>query len=228
LEIRKKAGLKKKLYLLLIVAVAALVAAIVFFALLFHKPSYYKPLNLSGSREISVYLTNKLLPELYNGLQLQEPFELVVTQSGINDIIARFKWPQEFGGVEFSSPMLCFSADTVVLMGTVSLDGTELVATVMAEPKLDAEGLLNMNVVSVKFGAVDISPLAAVLAKRICQQRYEDKNLDTQNLWNKMVISLLNGRPFEPAFKLEDKKVRVDKIKIEQKKLTIHLVPVPD
>lgn len=228
MEVYKKAKFKKKLYLLLIVLAAASAVVIVIFALLFHKPSYYKPLDYSNSREISVYLTNQLLPDFYNGVQLQEPFELVVTQIGINDIVARLKWPQKLDGIAFSAPMVFFAQDTVVLMGTVFMEGAEFVGTITAQPQLDAEGLLNLNVVSVKIGAVDITPLAGVVAKRICRQRYEDSNLDKKNLWNKMIISLLNGQPFEPVFEIGDKKVRAEKIAIEQKKLTIRLVPVFD
>jgi hypothetical protein len=39
---------------------------------------------------------------------------------------------------------------------------------------------------------------------------------------------LLDGKPFRPVFKIVDKKVRVEKITIEQKKLTIRFVPVFD
>jgi uncharacterized protein YpmS len=228
LEVRKKAGFKKKLYVLLIVSVAILVAAIVFFALLFHKPSYYKPLDLSGSKEVSIYLTHELGPELYNGAQLQEPFDLVVTQEGINDVIARYKWPQQLDGVAFSAPMVFFADDTVVLMGTVLMNGAEFVATITAKPGIDNEGLMNFNVASVKMGAVDITPLAAVLAQKIFRQRYADKVINTKDLRAKIEASLLNGEPFEPVFNIIDKKVRVEKITIEQKKLTICWVPVFD
>jgi len=43
-----------------------------------------------------------------------------------------------------------------------------------------------------------------------------------------MTASLLNGEPFEPVFKIEDKKVRLEKMTIKQKKLTIRLIPVFD
>jgi uncharacterized protein YpmS len=228
LKIHKKTGFKKKLYLPLIVLAAASAAVIIVFALLLHRPSFYKPLHFTNNKEVSVYLTHQLLPELYNGAQLQKPFELVVTQSGINDIVARFKWPQRFGDISFSAPMVFFEPASIVLMGTVSLEGAEFVVTVTAEPKLDAKGLLNLNVASVKIGAVDITPLAGVLAKRICQQRLADKGIDTKDLWAKIEASLLNGKAFEPVFKVENKKVRVEKIKIEREKLTIRLVPVFD
>ena len=228
MEIHKKAGFKKKLYLLLIILAAASAAVIIVFAMLFHKPSYYKPLDFTGSKEESVYLTHQLGPELYNGAQMQEPFELVVTQSGINDIVARREWPQEFGSVRISAPMVFFAPDSIVLMGTVFMEGAEFVGTVVAEPRLDAEGLLNLQVVSVKMGAVDITPLAKVLAERICQQQFADANIGAEDVQAQVAASLLDGKPFKPVFEIEDKKVRVDKITIEQKKLTIRLVPVFD
>jgi uncharacterized protein YpmS len=228
LKIHKKTRFKKKLYFILIVSAFVSAVVIIVFALLFHRPAYYQPLDLTGSKEESVYLTHELGPELYNGAQMQEPFDLVITQEGINDVIARRKWPQVFGSIRFSAPMVFFVPDSIVLMGIVSLNGAEFVVTIIAEPNIDSEGLLNLQVVRVKIGAVDITPLAGVLARRICQQRFANKGFDTKDLWNKMIVSAVNGQPFEPVFKVEDKKVRMEKIKIEQKKLTIWLVPVFD
>jgi hypothetical protein len=228
LKAHKKAEFRKKLYSLLIVFGVVSAVVIVVFALLLHRPAYYKPLDFADSKEVSLYLTNELLPELYNGAQLQEPFNLVVTQSGINDIVARFEWSKEFGSIRFSAPMVFFAPDSIVLMGTVFLEGAEFVGTVVAEPGLDTEGLLNLQVVSVKIGAVDITPLARVLAKRIGQQQFAAANIGAEDLWAQAAASLLDGEPFKPVFKIEDKKVRVEKITIEQKKLTIRLVPVFD
>jgi len=228
LKAHKKAEFRKKLYSLLIVFGVVSAVVIVVIALLLHRPAYYKPLDFANSKEVSLYLTNELLPELYNGAQLQEPFNLVVTQSGINDIVARFEWPKEFGGIRVSAPMVFFSPDSIVLMGTVFLEGAEFVGTVVAEPGLDTEGLLNLQVVSVKIGAVDITPLARVLARRICQQQFAAAGISAEDVQAQVAASLLDGEPFKPVFKIEDKKVRVEKITIEQKKLTIRLVPVFD
>jgi hypothetical protein len=209
-----------------LVVISAIV--VIVFALLLHRPAYYKPLDFAGSKEVSLYLTHQLLPELYNGAQLQEPFNLVVTQSGINDVVARFEWPKEFGSIRFSAPMVFFVPDSIVLMGTMFMEGAEFVGTIVAEPTLDAEGLLSLQVVSVKIGAVDITPLARVLARRICQQQFAAANIGAEDVQAQVAASLLDGEPFKPVFKIEDKKVRVEKITIEQKKLTIHLVPVFD
>jgi hypothetical protein len=214
--------------LVLIVLAAALAVIIVFLALLLHKPAYYQPLESAADKEVSLYLTNELLPQLYNGAQLQEPFDLVVTQRGINDIVAHSKWPQEFGSVKISAPMVFFSPGSIVLVGPVVMEGAELVATIVAEPTIDTDGLLNLQGASVSFGAVDITPLARVLARRICQQQFAAYGIGAEDVQAQMAASLLDGVPFEPVFKIEDKKVRVEKITIEPKKLTIHFVPAHD
>jgi predicted DsbA family dithiol-disulfide isomerase len=113
-------------------------------------------------------------------------------------------------------------------MATVVMDGAEFVGTVVAEPRIDAEGLLNLQVASVKMGAVDITPLAMVLARRISRQQFADADISAEDVQAQVAASLLDGKPFKPVFEIEDKKVRVDKITIEQKKLTIRLVPVFD
>jgi hypothetical protein len=228
LKVGQKAKFKKKVYLLLIVLAVVSAIVIAVFAMLLHKPSSYKPLDLAHSKEVSPYLTHEFLPELYNGAQLQEPFDLFVTQMGINDIVARFDWPKEFGSISFSAPMVLFVPERIMLMGIVSLKGAEFVATVVAEPSLNAEGLLNLQVVSVKIGAVDITPLAAVLARRIYQRQFAAKGIDAEDLRAQVVSSLLNGQPFDPVFKIEDKRVRLEKITLEQEKLTIRLAPVFD
>jgi uncharacterized protein YpmS len=228
LEIHKKAWFKKKVRLLLIFLAVVLVVAIVFFALLLHRPAYYKPLDFAGGREVSLYLTNQLLPEFYNGLQLREPFELVVTQSGINDIVARFDWPQKFGNVKISSPMVFFAPSSVVVMATVVMDGPKLVGTIVAEPSIDADGFLNLHVTSVQFGAVDVTPFARILARGICQQRFAEIGIGEDDIQTQIAASLLDDKPFKPVFKIEGKKVRVEKITIEQKKLTIRFAPVFD
>jgi len=233
LEIRKKTKFKKIARLGLIISAVILLAASLFFVMLLHRPALYKPLNYTGNPQISFYLTHDLLPALYNGSQLQEPFDLVVTQAGINDIVARFDWPQRFDAVSISAPVVFFSKASIVLMAAVSFDGTEFVATVVAAPAIDAKGLLNLRTTSVKIGAVDITPLATLLAKRIYKRSVVSgvepkQSADADDFWTRAVGSLVDGRPFEPVFKLDDKKVRVDKITLEQKKLTIHFIPVFD
>jgi len=231
LKVRKKRKFKKRYWLLLDLALA-----IIILALLFYKPARYRPPNTvpadNKQEEISPYLTNELLPQLYNSAQRDEPFDLDINQKGINETIARFKWPRESDGVILSAPTVFFVPDSIVLMGTASIKGAELVVTVVAKPRLDEEGLLQLQVDKVKIGAMNITPIAKLLAKRMYTERIAGVPIDIEDLRTKIAASLLNEEPFEPIldvrdiFEDVDKKLRVEKITIIQKKLTIRLVPV--
>jgi len=230
LKTRKKRKFKKRYWLLIDLALAIIVLA-----LLFYKPSRYRPpdnVPVSNNQDqLSPYLTNVLLPQLYNGAQRDEPFDLDIDQKGINETIARYQWPRESNGVILSAPAVFFVPDCIVFMGTASIKGAELAVTVVAKPRLDEKGLLHLHVDKVKIGAMNITPIARLMAKRMYTQRLATIPVDTENLRAKIAASLLNGEPFEPVINVKDifddvdKKVRVEKITIAQKKLTIRLVP---
>jgi len=225
LKNRKKRRFKKRYWLL-----AGPVVVILILVLFLHRPARYEPPDMAvvGDRQGQVrpYLTHELLPRLYNGAQRDEPFELVVTQKGINDAIAQAKWPRQTNSLIFSAPMVLFIADGIVLMTTVAVGAAELVITIELAPILDRQGLLNLNVVKVKAGAVNITPFARVLARRTYSERPGNSDINTEDLAERIARSLLDGQPFEPVFEIDNKKVRIERITFEREKLTIYLVPI--
>jgi uncharacterized protein YpmS len=225
LKIRKKTRFKKIIIWLLIdLAVAAVV-----FVLLIHRPGRYDPVDFNSLNheqgQVSPYLTHELSPNLYNNSQRGEPFDLVITQSGINEIVAGLGWPKYSEGVMLYAPAVLFVPGSVVLMGTANIKGVEVIITIELQPKIDEQRLLNVNVVKVKIGAVNITPLARMISKKMYTERLASMPVDTEALQTKIVGSLLNEEPFEPVFTVEDNKVRIEKITINQEKLTAHLVP---
>jgi hypothetical protein len=226
LKLRKKKRLKKLAYWLVI----DLLVAAVIFALLLYKPSWYQPAVFNGGSyergAVSPYLTHELLPKIHHDAQLGKPFDLVITQQGINEIVAWSGWPKESEGVIFTSPAVLFIPENIVLMGTAVVKGVDFIVTIMVEPKIDEQNLLNLNVVKVKIGAVNITPLAIMLAKKSYEQRLTNIPEDIKNEWQtKIVASLLNNESFEPVFKVEDIKVHVESITIKEKHLILRLIP---
>ena len=224
LENRKKTKFKR-LYCLF----AGLAAVILLFALLLlYEPAVFNPPNTIDDNQVSPYLTHVLSPQLYNGVQRAEPFDLIITEDGINDVITRCGWPRQTGGITFSVPVVFFVPDAIVLMGQVSVGGAEFVVTVVSKPCLNEADLLNLRVARVKLGAVNITPLARVIARRIYLQQVVGSGSDAETLSARIAASLLDGEPFEPVFEIDDKKVRIRKLTITQGKLTVYLVPVMD
>jgi len=223
LKNRKKARLIKLVrWLLVDLAVAAIV-----FAVLLYRPGRYKPADSENYRtgEVSPYLTNELSPAVYNGAQRAKPYDVIITQDGLNDIIARGNWPMESEGILLYAPAALFVPGRLVLMGTADAKGVEFVVTIELEPTIDEEGLLNLQVAKVKVGAMNITPLAKIIAKKMYMQRMSGLEVDTKALQTQIVASLLTDEPFDPVFSIDDKKVRIEKITIENEKLLAHLVP---
>jgi len=225
LKIHKKTR-RKKLVMWLLVDLA--VAAVVF-ALLVYRPGRYDPSDFDSydleNGQVSPYLTHELSPQVYNNSQRGEPFDVVITQSGVNEIVAGLGWPKFSEGIMLYAPAVLFVPGSIVLMITADVKGLELIITIVLEPKIDERKLLNLHVAKVKVGAVNITPLARMMAKKMYNERLAVLPVDTEALQTKIVASLLNEEAFEPVFSVEDNKVRVEKITINKEKLTACLVP---
>jgi len=226
LETQKKKKYKKLLCWL----VVDLTVAVIVFALLLYKPGRYNPIDADDNydpRQVSPYLTHELVPEIYNLAQLGEPFEVVVTQKGINEVVAWSNWPIESEGVMFYDPAVLLVPGSVVFMGTADIKGAQFIITIELEPKINQERLLNLQITKVKVGAMNITPLAKMIAKKMYTDRLANVPVDTEDLRTKIAGALLNEETFEPVFDVEDKKVRLDKIAVEEGKLILRLIPAP-
>ena len=228
MEAPKKKSRLKKLACWLLVDLAV---AVVVIALLLHRPGRYDPVDYdSGSKQrgqVSTYLTHELSTQLYNGAQLGEPFELVVTQKGTNEIVAGWGWPKVSEEVMLYAPAVLFVPGAIVLMGTANIKGVELVVTIVLQPKIDEQGLLNLQVEKIKIGAMNITPLAKMMAKKMYAEQLAAMpvDIDTESWQAKITASLLDDKPFEPVFKVDDRKVRIEKITIHEEKLIARMVP---
>jgi uncharacterized protein YpmS len=226
LKISKKTRAKRLVRWLIIDFIVA--AAI--FGLLKYRPGRYKPLDPDfghyESGQVSPYLTHQLSPQFYDGLQSRKPFDLVVVQDGVNDIISRANWPVESEGILLYAPAALLTPDAVVLMGTADVKGVEFVITIEIGPKIDEKGLLNLHVIKVKIGAMNITPLAKTIAKKMYMEKISALDVDEQAIQTKIAASLLNDEPFEPVFEIDGKTVQIEKIAMNQGQLTIHFVSV--
>jgi len=224
LKSRKKPKLKKLCY-----SLAALAATLILLVLLLlHTPKGFEQPNPISDGKVSRYLTHVLAPQFYNGVQRQQPFELVITQAAVNDILARFQWPKQFNSLTISTPQVFFVPDNIVLMTTASFHDLNFVVTVVAAPALDGDGLLRLSIKKVKVGAVRMTFITRKIAKRIYKNKLAGTPLETGDIWAQLTASLLDSHLFEPVFSAEDKKVRAESIKISPANLTVNFTPATD
>jgi hypothetical protein len=218
---RKRHALK----LALLIVAGLIVASTIIVLLLLHKPSSYEPPQTIEDRQVSKYLTHVISQDLYNGAQTGEPFDLLITEEGIGDIVARSGWPKQVGEASFATPEVKFEPDNILLRGMVNLDTVELFVVIEGTGRIDEQGLLHLNVTKVKIGAVSVTIIAKLLAAAIYNNEATRRQLEEDDWRAKIMAALLLDRPFEPVFEIEQIKVRIDNVRIEAGKITIHLVP---
>ena len=215
---------KKKTLRLLCISLGAAVVVVILAVVMFtHTPGHYRPAQPTNANEVSPYLTHQLAPDFHNYIQLNEPFEIVVTQYGLNDIIARGQWPIKLDNVTFAKPAVVFVPDTILLMGTVDYLGLPIVVTIILKPQLGPTGLLSANLQQVRAGALNITFFAKVLAARVIA--YQIKEGHSEHWLKCLSPALLSNEPFEPIFPAYGKHIRLTKAEISTAKLTLSFTP---
>ncbi len=213
------------LKLILLTTVSLIITLTITAVLLLHKPSDYEPPQTIEDRQVSKYLTHVISQDLYNGAQAGEPFDLIVTEEGIGDVIARSGWPKQVGEALFTIPEVKFQPDSIIIRGLVNIDKVELFVVIKGTSYIDEQGLLYLNVTRIKIGAVSVTTVAKIVAGAIYDNESTRRQLDQDDWRARIMTALLLDEPFEPVFEIEDAKVRIDNVKIETGKLTIHFVP---
>jgi hypothetical protein len=218
----KKRNSRKKRYIAITFAVCA-AAVIMGWAVIRLSPRAYPPPAAVDPDEVSPYLTHRLGPDFFNQVQFNEPFELLVEQHGLNDILSRGVWPRHFGDVAVSTPVVLFEKGTVYLMSRIGYFGFSAVLTLTARPVMDAQGRLNMNIQSVRLGLLPITSLAA----RVAAKAVEDSAAELGE-WPELeapVRAIIANASFEPVFYFDKQRIWVQGFTLEAGQLRLRLAP---
>ena len=211
---------------IILILISWFLIPVVLAILLLYKPTGSQPAEMvENQEEVSSYLTHILLPEFYNGAQRQEPFELVIRQEGINEAITQGKWPKKAENITFLTPRVFFEPEQIRLIGTVVMKSVEFVLTIAGKFVIDEEGLLNLNVDTIKVGAINVTPVARMVAEKMYAEKLEESGVNANDLGTKVAGSLFSNIGFEPVFKVGEAKIRAEKITVSNKKLVINFIP---
>lgn len=205
-------------------AAVVVVSAAVGLILAAYQPGRYQPRMPENPEIVSPYLTHRLGPDFYNQVQLDEPFELIVDQAGLNDIFSRLEWPMALDGVSVAMPTVHFGPGRITAMARMDFGGLSAVVTVLIRPALDEAGLLNLNIESVRLGALPVTPLAKALAEQLAREYLpEEEGWDAER---QMVNAILSNRSFEPVVPVDQYTVRLEGLSIEKGRVRLRLAPV--
>jgi uncharacterized protein YpmS len=218
------AGKKTKvLYIVCAVIAGIFVLLVCVVFMLTAVPRHYQPHQPENSNEVSQYLTNYLAPQIHNKSQLDEPFEIVVTEQGLNDIIARGQWPIKLNGMTASDPAVVLSANQIALMATVKYGRMWSVVTIVLSPAVNETGLLYLNLRNIKAGSVGITAFAKQLIRKITAA-YTGK-VDGNTWADDMTAVLLEDKAIDPVFAAYDNHIRLTDIDISNGEAVLHFTP---
>lgn len=188
-----------------------------------YKPTAYKPLQPVKPEQVSLYLTHELGPDFFNRVQQDTPFELIVEQQGLNDIISRLDWIQQLGPLSLQQPAIIFENRSILLMGTLQYKGLSSVLSIVAYPTMDANQQICMNIQSVRLGMMPVTTLVAHLSQQVFDANRDGFKDDPEV--EKIVQSIIRNEPFDPVFRISDRRVRITHFTIENNVLKLTLLP---
>ncbi len=220
---------KKWLYLLAIAVLAALIVLSLFAIMLTHRHSGYSVPAVENPNEVSPYLTHELAPQFWDGIQKGGPFEIIVDEAGLNNIISRDSavsggWPVSFDYVNVYAPTVKFLPGKINAVAKVAVDGIKIYVDVYLKAEVLSEGKMRVEIESVKAGAVNITGFAVSIIRDVFEKRFKDSS-GTDGM-DEIIYAILENRPFEPAFALGEQKLRVYKADLAQSKLVIGFMPI--
>lgn len=221
----KKNKFKKYLLPAVTIALTLLVITLVLTA---YKPGRYAPVRIADQNQVSPYLTHQLMPEIYNNAQLDKPFEVVITQQGLNDIVARLPQPIRLHNITLADPQVVLMREQIILMAAVRAKPIDFFVTVELNPKINEQGLLNLHVNSVKLGAVNVTAIARLIGDKAYSNWLTTTGTEPNNFAAQLCRSLLKNEPFEPVFTTSGRQLLLSKIVVEPKGITAQLSPVPN
>ncbi len=225
----RKSRLKIVLLTVLAVLALAIISVVVaFFSLLSNSGEYVLPEN-SDSNEVSPYLTHYLAPEFWNTVQKDEPFEIVVSQDGLNDVISRDSivdggWPVEYNFIRVYAPQMKFETDQITILGKAVYNEMEVYLKALGSAKLTEEGLMKIGIDDIYAGKINVRNFVLATAKKQFQELHPDVNSLSYDA--KIAYGIINDQPFEPVFQIADRKVKVSRLDLKDGKIVIEFTPV--
>lgn len=196
------------------------------FILIGHRPGYYAPSKAANPNEVSRYLTNELLPNVYNGSQLGESFELEITQEGLNDIVSHLPGAMITDNLTVVRPEVILTPMEITVMATLEARPMDLFLTIELNPFIGKQGLMNLCVNRILLGKVNITSIARSIGDKAYDDWMASTGTEPNNIVSQVCLSLLRDEPFDPVFRIYDRTMRVSKIDVARGKIVVLLTVV--
>lgn len=227
---RPKKKWRRKLLLWLLVDLGV---AIVILVMLFYTPRGYTPnkeITNQGPRKIVPRYWSWLGSEIYNQSQLGVPFDVVIEEDRLNEAIRQGTWPQTSDSVKLYAPTASLQESQLQLRGTAELSGAEFILTIEIGGDVDPNGIARLSLTGIKVGAMNITPVAKLVARKAYQHQIAYMMADPNRIETKLLSSLLDNQPFDPVFQVRNVNrrqatVRVTAIEVHPGEIIARMTP---
>lgn len=252
----KKKWLKLFLLALAVLILVAIISAITIYKMVSYIPKEYHPVpvDLAEQERINHY-ADKKMEELYNGLQMLDPFTIRIEQKSVNELLTLSQQQHWFGENEhlkqLQQPQISFVDGRLNLMARIQRENRSAVLTISIKPEITENGKLHILLDQIKIGAFPIPDTFLNHYKQIVLTRlnaFPQTNAEGKasqgtrervaNDW--FIDTLENLQPTLTEFirtnkivtdaKLKDDKgwVQITDLTIKNQQLQIKLVPQPN
>jgi len=188
---------------------------------LFITPGHFRPVEFISDGQVSQYLTNRVLPELYNKSQFNRPFEIVFTEQGINDIVSRHIDANSLRRSSFSDISVTFKKGRILLASKMAYHGFDFVVTAVLKPYVNKKGYFSTGV-KIQAGTSSI-PFAANMVKR--KVLYNLSGITNDSNIADYAGVFLSGNKIVPEFSFNHRSLRIEKIVVRKKELIVYFLP---
>jgi hypothetical protein len=195
---------------------------IFWFTDIFKVPKNYRVVKPVTDGQVSQYLTNYILPQLHNKSQYGQPFDLVISEDGINDIIIRHIDANSLQRSNLSNLSVTFKKGRILLTGKTVYYNFDFIVTIVLKPYIDKKGYFFLGVSKIQAGQSRIPFAAGVAEKKVLGEFGSFLNNSDNADFIKVLFS---GGKVEPVFYINRKKVRIEKMMVMDKELVIYFLP---
>ncbi|MBN1788414.1 MAG: hypothetical protein JW806_08470 [Sedimentisphaerales bacterium] len=192
---------------------------------LFMTPPNYRIVEPPADDQPSMYLTNYILPELNNKSQYGEPFEIVFSQQGINDVLMRHIDVNSMKEAGMSDLSVSFEEGRILFVSKTTVRGFTFYPTIVLKPRTDEHGKFFLELTRMQLGNSKV-PFADKIIKEKILESFENLTEDSKD--SDFVKALFNESQAKPVFSVNRNKVSVEGITVEKGRLTAYFMPQSD
>ncbi|HBG28740.1 MAG: hypothetical protein A2Y10_14315 [Planctomycetes bacterium GWF2_41_51] len=193
----------------------------IWFTGLFRTPAHFRTVNFIEDHQVSQYLTNIILPEFYNKSQLGTPFEIVFSEEGINDIVARHLDAKSLKRAGFSDVSITFKSGRILLTAKTKYRNHDFVITAVLKPTVDKKGF-NAGLSEIQAGTSSIPFAKDLIRERVL---YEIAGSSADVNFVSYAGMVFSDDKIEPEFSFNHRNLKIEKITIDNQKLIVSFLP---